>query len=80
MTNCPNCGAPIDITVDKCAYCGTYYEKFPEAEKQKDAYDLCKQIRMGLMTVNEARKLMGLEVLEDPEFIITKPIPMMESD
>lgn len=23
--NCPNCGAPLDMGVDKCAYCGTSY-------------------------------------------------------
>lgn len=23
--NCPNCGAPIDIEKNKCAYCGTSY-------------------------------------------------------
>lgn len=24
-TNCPNCGAPIDIGENKCLYCGTSY-------------------------------------------------------
>ena len=23
--NCPNCGAPLEIGRDNCAYCGTYY-------------------------------------------------------
>ena len=27
MTNCPNCGAPIDISRSSCEYCGTPYEK-----------------------------------------------------
>ena len=27
MTNCPNCGAPIDIHRQSCEYCGTPYEK-----------------------------------------------------
>lgn len=27
MTNCPNCGAPIDRSRDSCEYCGTPYEK-----------------------------------------------------
>lgn len=26
MTNCKNCGAPIDIYTDKCPWCGTPYE------------------------------------------------------
>lgn len=75
MNNCPNCGAPIDITADKCAYCGTYYKKFPKVEKSKYTQACCELIRMGCMTVNEARKFMGLEVIEDTE-LITKPISM----
>ena len=27
VTNCPNCGAPIDISRSSCEYCGTPYEK-----------------------------------------------------
>ena len=27
QTNCPNCGAPIDIHRKSCEYCGTPYEK-----------------------------------------------------
>lgn len=27
MTNCPNCGAPIDRSRNCCEYCGTPYEK-----------------------------------------------------
>lgn len=27
QTNCPNCGAPIDISRSSCEYCGTPYEK-----------------------------------------------------
>ena len=26
-TNCPNCGAPIDISRSSCEYCGTPYKK-----------------------------------------------------
>lgn len=25
MTNCKNCGAPLDFRTPKCAYCGTTY-------------------------------------------------------
>ena len=27
MTNCHNCGAPIDTELDKCPYCDTPYRK-----------------------------------------------------
>ena len=26
ITNCVNCGAPIDRKLDKCPYCGTPYD------------------------------------------------------
>ena len=26
ITNCVNCGAPIDRQLDKCPYCGTPYD------------------------------------------------------
>lgn len=25
MTNCPNCGAPVDLNADTCAFCDTPY-------------------------------------------------------
>lgn len=28
MTNCPNCGAPIEPYKCRCGYCGTYYFDF----------------------------------------------------
>jgi len=33
MTNCPNCGAPIDRSRDSCEYCGTPYPEKPETAK-----------------------------------------------
>ncbi len=33
MTNCPNCGAPIDISRSSCEYCGTPYPDKPETAK-----------------------------------------------
>ena len=32
-TNCPNCGAPIDISRSSCEYCGTPYPEKPETAK-----------------------------------------------
>lgn len=33
ITNCPNCGAPIDISRSSCEYCGTPYPEKPETAK-----------------------------------------------
>ena len=33
ITNCPNCGAPIDILRSSCEYCGTPYPDKPETTK-----------------------------------------------
>lgn len=33
ITNCPNCGAPIDISRSSCEYCGTLYPCKPETAK-----------------------------------------------
>ena len=34
MTNCPNCGAPVDLKENKCPYCGTPYD----IPKNKESY------------------------------------------
>lgn len=31
MTNCPNCGAPVELQVSKCPYCETPY---PQSERE----------------------------------------------
>ena len=39
ITNCVNCGAPIDRKLDKCPYCGTpyYYSGFNASFENKNA-------------------------------------------
>ena len=34
ITNCPNCGAPVDLKESKCPYCGTPYD----IPKNKELY------------------------------------------
>ena len=38
-TNCPNCGAPIDISRSSCEYCGTPYEKLNDIHIEVTAPD-----------------------------------------
>ena len=74
MTNCPNCGAPI--TSSKCEYCGTVFRDqridflIDENERLKqvsnierlynDAIFAIRAYSSGVLTVNEARKCVGL--------------------
>ena len=36
MTNCPNCGSPIDVHECMCKYCGTYYFDLTTFEMDSD--------------------------------------------
>lgn len=69
MTNCPNCGAPIDPAAMQCAYCGTPYlarkwgttVAVPEINPSaKEIGQLIQQLDLGLITHNEARRRLGL--------------------
>lgn len=44
-TNCPNCGAPVELTEKSCPYCGTPY---PRPRKVAAA------VAEGVITPNEA--------------------------
>lgn len=64
MTNCPNCGAPVDPSADRCAYCETPYPSAQSPVMRIDAtgitfYGLQAQVERGIMTPNEARRVLG---------------------
>ena len=49
MTNCKNCGAPIDIYAAKCPWCGSPYEmnlNDVNLKRQKAYKDAIKTMRM----------------------------------
>ena len=49
MTNCKNCGAPIDIYADTCPWCGSPYEMSSdevELKRQKAYKDAIKAMQM----------------------------------
>ena len=65
-TNCPNCGAPIDIYKDKCPYCDTPYEFIRGRRRNIGVYDdaIPQQyndlLSCGAISINEMRELCGL--------------------
>ena len=53
MTNCRNCGAPIDSLLYKCPYCGTVYSHIHESElsgNYREVYKLQTEVYTSLVT------------------------------
>lgn len=64
LTNCKNCGAPLLSYPCKCEYCGTVYGKIDESDEEclyADGELIARVTNAGIMTVNEARSLLGLD-------------------
>ena len=64
LTNCKNCGAPLSSYPCRCEYCGTEYGKideWDEAYLYADDKVIARVTSAGIMTVNEARSLLGLD-------------------
>ena len=64
-TNCPNCGAPVDLAETSCPYCDTPYilkvdAYTPMEDKLAIMADVSRRMAAGVMTPNEARALLGL--------------------
>ena len=72
MTNCPNCGAVVNLESDKCENCGTPYEDVTTSEilyaDNVPIVELYNSgVSQGVFTVNEARKALGLKPLRDQQ-------------
>ena len=66
LTNCKNCGAPLPSYPCKCEYCGTVYGTIDEWDEERlfaDGEVIARATSAGIMTVNEARNLLGLRRL-----------------
>lgn len=75
VTNCVNCGAPIDLNEKACPYCGTLYHP---TRMTSDRFDMDFNYRLayvsmggnvkileaasrGRLTPNQTRRMLGLE-------------------
>lgn len=71
LTNCPNCGAPVDLAATSCAYCDTPYTwragaapVYTDAPPDyQDPEQILRGLAAGIMTQNEARAMLGLPPL-----------------
>lgn len=64
LTNCKNCGAPLPSYPCKCEYCGTVYGKIDDWDEERlyaDGEVIARATSAGIITVNEARSLLGLD-------------------
>lgn len=64
MTNCPNCGAPVDPEEKSCPYCETPYTRQAAASCNAykfsiDCATLAAAVAKGIITPNEARRHLG---------------------
>ena len=72
LTNCKNCGAPLSRYPCKCEYCGTEYRKIDEWDEVclfADGEVIARATSAGIMTINEARNLLGLDQSRELERI-----------
>lgn len=72
LTNCKNCGAPLSSYPCKCEYCGTVYGTIDELDEMclySDVEVIARATSAGIMTVNEARSLLGLDQSRELERI-----------
>ena len=66
MTNCKNCGAPLEPYKSKCPFCGTYYFDFTafDMDSNKPVYVKFKT-SMGIITTLAYPQLNTVEVKHD---------------
>lgn len=79
QTNCPNCGAPYDINLNKCPYCGTNYfdlsfidfdTKEPFYIKIKRTFKNQNGEYPGILTIRVLPEIMGTQI-EQEEYYAT---------
>lgn len=56
--NCRNCGAPIDISRDTCAYCDSPYVEKPQNRFNIDYNCFLSAMQNAMLTTNEIRGIL----------------------
>ena len=66
MTNCPNCGAPLEANKCKCEYCGTWYFDLTVFDMSDDKpYYIKFRTPYGVITTRAIPELRTIELYED---------------
>lgn len=71
MTNCPNCGAPLEPYKCKCEYCGTWYFDFTAFDMSEDEpYFVKFKTPYGIITTLAKPELRTIEVGNNYEDVV----------
>lgn len=78
VMKCAGCGAPQDRTSTNCPYCGRLYpfENDNAVVLYADDRAIAHVYSAGVITTNDARRMMGYDEFGENEPIIKKPHPI----
>lgn len=72
MTNCPNCGAPIEPYKCKCGYCGTWYFDFTAFDMSDDKpYYVKFRTLYGVLTTLAKPEVSTIDVMPEDAYAYT---------